>query len=924
MDQHEEARFDSQAARMWLDVLYPGNTPGLIHVSATGNWTGRAFTDRDQAVEYMAGQDQREGVYLRATTLGAQPTGGRGSAADSCALPGLWADIDIAGPGHKTEQALPPDVAAGKAVIEQSGLPAPSLWVHSGGGLYPWWLLEQPAEVTDDNLAGLEQLSARWQNLIGRSAAGLGWHYGTGVGDLARVLRVPGSVNRKAGLARPCRIIDDGDTAYTLEQLHTGLAAALERHPEPERKPSPPPAAPGGTLRHLEAVRAPGQISPNDDFEAQVAWDHELLLKDWEIVKGAPGGYCEWRRPDKDTEGISATTGFDPGRDRLKVFTDATVFTQGEVYTKPGAYAVLHHGGDHRAATRELARRSFGSPLPSPSEQQRAEIADLLPPGSPGLRVLEAVDGTSARVLDPEASQPTKRSIHLSTDADAIRQIAEAVDTRALPEVYVTNGELQELSQVSGDVSAAGLGPEDRPPLPIAANTVTADALARLLANHTYTYRTKFSKERGFYDEETVPASRTLASVLTRRYWPGMLELHGIVGSPVLRPDGTLLQKTGYDPATGLYLASKVGLPHVPDRPSIEQVAEARDFLLHHFLGDFPWVEPADRANYIGLLIAQILRPYLRTLTPFGAISASTQSSGKTILSEGIGLLYGQRVRPWVRNETEQRKAITAVLDEQAATIVFDNIREGEQIDSPVLAMLVTTPTWSDRLLGTNKTFSAPNDRLWLATGNNLRLGGDMATRTVLIRLDPKMPRPEMRTHFTIPHLDRWVKEPANRTDLLWRLLVLVMDWMAAGAPRTEHTMRQFSTWTAATGGFLAHHNIDGFLNNVEAVHELDEDDAEWATFLRRWHDIFGSEHKLARDVRQSAEVEWFGERKHDRWEGDFLSDAEGNVPTAKGLGRYLRGHIGRFHGSFVLHSRRDKIKNCVVWWVDKHDGSPA
>jgi putative DNA primase/helicase len=400
-----QAQFDPDAALAWLHTLFPEGTPGLLHVSATGNWAGRAFTDRDQAVDYMAAMDTREGVYLRATTLKAPlAPGKRGGEDDSLALPGLWADIDIAGPGHKTGEQLPPDVDAARQIIAESGLPTPTLWVHSGGGLYPWWLLDQAVEIDDTSRAGIAELSQRWQNLIGRSAQALGWHYGTGIGDLARVLRIPGTVNRKVGLARPCRIIDDGPHAYTLDQLHAGLAGAMQRHPEPVRQPSPPPSTVNVAPR-LEVVRGPGEISPNDDFEARVGWDDQLLLGDWEITKGFPGGYCEWRRPGKDTEGISATTGFDPGRDRLKVFTDATVLQQGEVYTKPGAYAALYHGGDHRAATRELARLGYGTPLPSPAEQQRAAIAELLPPGSPGLRTLQAVDGTSARQLADPATE---------------------------------------------------------------------------------------------------------------------------------------------------------------------------------------------------------------------------------------------------------------------------------------------------------------------------------------------------------------------------------------------------------------------------------------------------------------------------------------------------------------------------------------
>jgi hypothetical protein len=78
----------------------------------------------------------------------------------------------------------------------------------------------------------------------------------------------------------------------------------------------------------------------------------------------------------------------------------------------------------------------------------------------------------------------------------------------------------------------------------------------------------------------------------------------------VLRPDGTLLQKPGYDPATCLYLASKVPLEPVPAEPDSGQVTAASEFLLTAFLGDFPWVSEADMANYLGLLVTPILRTW--------------------------------------------------------------------------------------------------------------------------------------------------------------------------------------------------------------------------------------------------------------------------------------------------------------------------
>src|SRR5260370_23796596 len=126
--------------------------------------------------------------------------------------------------------------------------------------------------------------------------------------------------------------------------------------------------------------------------------------------------------------------------------------------------------------------------------------------------------------------------------------------------------------------------------------------------------------------------------------------------------------------------------------------------------------------------------------------------SGKTILTCGLGMLYGQRVLTWTADDQELRKSITSVLADPVGTIIFDNLAEGTVIKSPVLARLITDRTWADRLLGKNTTAAFHNDRVWTATGNGLRLGGDMRTRSVLDGLNPNMPRPEGRTGFAIPN----------------------------------------------------------------------------------------------------------------------------------------------------------------------------
>jgi hypothetical protein len=511
-----------------------------------------------------------------------------------------------------------------------------------------------------------------------------------------------------------------------------------------------------------------------------------------------------------------------------------------------------------------------------------------------------------------------KPDLKIGSGPATIRALAKAIDGRQLPGVYVSDGQVVHVEEVSGAAAAAAV--DEDSPLPVTASPVTAPGLARLLADHTFTYRVRTRKSKGGgeeqYDEEATPRPQELAAALAGKTWPGLSPFHGIVGAPVLRADGTLLQKPGYDEATGLYLASKIPLSPVPAQPTSKQVQAAKRFLTAEFLHDFPWVSEADRANYTGVLATPVLRPYIRTLIPFVAFTATMPSSGKTILTSGPGMLYGQRVLTWSESDAELRKVITSVLADPVGAIIFDNLAEGTVIKSPVLARLITDRTWADRLLGGNKTAVHANDRLWAATGNNLRLGGDMATRTVMVSLDPNMPRPEERTGFAIPNLDDWILRPANQRKVLWNLLVLVVDWTRQGAPRqTGTTMRQFTPWAEAVGGFLAHHGIEGFLGNVEEARDSDEEDATWTAFLAKWHERHPGKWKTTHEIRLDADVPSFGP---DPWNGLFPTDDRGRFPSEISLGMLLTGQIGRFHGSFVLRSDKDKHTKIRSWCVEE------
>jgi hypothetical protein len=540
------------------------------------------------------------------------------------------------------------------------------------------------------------------------------------------------------------------------------------------------------------------------------------------------------------------------------------------------------------------------------------------------LEDLDAEPEDGGAVLREVPAPVSKPPIEIGSGPETIRALTEAINDRELPETYVSNGRVVHVEKISG--SAAVIAGDDDSPLPVTASEVGPASLAGLLADHTFTYRTKTRKDakgkQEAYEEEATPGAQSLAAALARKTWPGLLPLHGIVGAPVLRPDGTLLQEPAYDERTGFYLASKIPLELVPSVPAAQQVRKARKFLLEEFLHDFPWVDDADRANYLGVLVTPILRPYLRALTPFVVYTATMPGSGKTILTCGPGMLYGQRVLTWTHSDEELRKSITAVLAEPVGTIIFDNLAEGTVIDSPVLARLITDRTWADRLLGGNKIGVAANDRLWSATGNNLLLGGDMATRTVLVRLNPDMPHPEERTGFTIPNLDQWILNPANQRRVLWHLLILVIDWTGNGAPRQAGiTMRQFTPWAEAIGGFLAHHDVGGFLANIQTVRDIDEDNATWTAFLGRWRKLCGDNWRTSKEIRRSADVPEFGE---DLWDGLYLTDGRGKPLNEVALGKRLKSQVGRYHGPYVLRSNEDRHNHVRTWRVEEFAGNPA
>lgn len=403
---------DVDAAIRWIRHLH-ADTGGYVAVNSAGlpddtrkDWTGRFYDLSDPGADeaiarYVTARDGIgvTGIYLGQGSVRDRPKAGqRTKVEDVLRLPGLWIDGDTDSPAHKHQvcpggQAcaherrhtqpslpLPADADAVWAIVAEAGYDPPTQMQDTGNGVYGYWLLNVPRLCAGVKRGPETILSDRFHQQLKKAAARLGLHYGP-LADLARVLRLPGTLNRKPGTpggVAASRLVDGGTgRRYTWDELASMVACAEARtaaHLEAVRATAvqplsrgPGPAAPPALADRPKLVQA---NSPIDDFNARADWLTDILIPAGWQLHSRPGDQIWVTRPGKDiTAGHSATVN-GTGADTMHVFSsDAAPFEADANYTKAGAWRELHHdgeGGDPGwvATNRDLRARGFGDPLP--------------------------------------------------------------------------------------------------------------------------------------------------------------------------------------------------------------------------------------------------------------------------------------------------------------------------------------------------------------------------------------------------------------------------------------------------------------------------------------------------------------------------------------------------------------------------------
>jgi hypothetical protein len=793
-----------EQARTLLSAISAGGDGHLV-INTFRQFSARSFTvdQIGEAADYAIRKSTTQCVYF-GTGLRDRPFNGyeRGTSEDISSIACLWADVDWLDVAHKKGgDKLPPDAEAARALIEEFGL-KPTFVIASGHGLQAYWALAEPLLIHDDDSRETAKLvMLDFQHAFNGFAYDRHGYVLDSTEDIARVLRVPGTTNRKPDRdPTPVRILEWNDGAsYTLDQIPRratlGAKADTGRGTTPGggAKQKPRTERVGGATDDQYGLANLDRVMDGCTFMGHVRNDAAAL------------SYPEWHR----SAGVVVRCG--GGR---KHFHELSKPYPG--YDKAETDDVLDRARDAGPVKCSTIRKKLG--------------------GEPYCSACPFWGGiaTPLELGRPHSGKPIDLAFG-DLPEQAAKGWAAMFEGNTPPKVYRLAEGMARL-----DRDAAGA---------LAPVVLKIDHLTAHVARAAPWVRTT----KGGILRGAAPPIGVVKDMLVQQSPPLPL-LTGVTQVPVFSATGILQQTQGYSPDTGRFYDPRgLVIPAVPASPTPAQIRAALMLVAEELIGDFPFVAASHLAHALAIALLPFGRDFIDGPTPLHLFDKPIQGTGatllaKVLLSPAVG--HSVLIRTLPGNEEECRKALTAALMPMPQALIFDNL--SGRIDSANLSSVLTTTTWSDRVLGSSNNISVPVKAAFAATANNVQLSGELARRTVPIRLDAKMDMPWQRKGDFKHSLPLWAIE--QRGPLVAALLTLWSAWLAEGRPVGEATLGSYESWAAVMGGLLDVAGISGFLHGLDAMYEsADTQGAAEREFVALWWDAHGDRVLPAADLVDKA-----------------------------------------------------------------------
>jgi hypothetical protein len=512
-----------------------------------------------------------------------------------------------------------------------------------------------------------------------------------------------------------------------------------------------------------------------------------------------------------------------------------------------------------------------------------------------------------ARAAPAESRAPAFRPV-ICIDVDEARVNAEAAEAlRHLPGLYQR---MQQLVRVVADRRPTRRGVA-RPSLPWISELPTSLVRETLAKAAQWVVTVKSGA-----DVPAHPPDWAVAAVRDRGDWP-VPYLEGVVDHPVLRSDGTVAAKPGYDAATGLLL--KFRAPFViPDRPSRQDAAAACEELLET-VSDFPFAAPCHKSAWLAALLTPLARFTFDGPSPLFLADANRRGSGKGLLMDCVAnIVAGESftVATYTDDEDELRRRITAWVREGDRLILFDNLTG--RFGNGTLNAALTAESWTDRLLRTNSSVRGPMLMSWYGTGNNVICDEDTARRVCAIRLESPFERPEEREGFRHPRLKLWIR--SNRPRLLGAALTALRAFFVAGRPdQGLANWGSYEEWSSVVRGAVVWCGFPDPAEGRQVLGRRTDTVAEsMGQLLAAWEEM--DPRRQGRTVAEVVRL-LYADVPPDAlpaWHAALKDAAEGLCETERVTPRVLAARLRRFERSVVagrfIGQVGHKVGNAVRW----------
>jgi len=402
----------------------------------------------------------------------------------------------------------------------------------------------------------------------------------------------------------------------------------------------------------------------------------------------------------------------------------------------------------------------------------------------------------------------------------------------------------------------------------------------------------------------------------------------GVISTPTMRPDGSLLIEQGFDAATGLLLVEPPPMPSIPDKPTRQDAMDALK-LLEGLLTGFPFVDDVARACALSAIITPVVRGAF-SVTPLHASRAPTAGTGKSFLFDTVSAIAIGQPMPVMStgaNTEEMEKRLGAAMLAGQPLISIDNI-SGE-LGGDALCQIIERPVVEIRILGRSERvrIEARGTSLF-ATGNNFVVVGDLCRRVITTNLDAAMERPELR-QFKFDPVEMVL---ADRGKYIAAILTICRAYFVAGRPEKAPRLASFEDWSDTVRSALIWLGKADPIKSMESARAEDPESTELGNMLEGWAAAIGvgsgSRLKLAGAISKGmnmtrpdsmSELEPTYPEFHDALVAMALKSTgkRGQQPDAAMLGNYLRKFKGKvIYGKRFMNLAKDKGGS--EWWVEE------